>query len=125
MSGSAKSVFCFGLYLTIVGEAVFLVPNLILGLFGLPAPTDPWIRVVGVLILVIAFYCIQAARAELTAFFRWTVYARGFVFLSFLVLISLRLAPPILLILGSADLLGAVWTALTLRVRQSRTAQGG
>ncbi len=118
MTNSAKSVFFFGVYLAIAGATLVLIPDLVLQMLGLPAPTEGWIRVVGVLTMVIASFCMQAGRANLTPFFQWTVYSRCFVFLCFLGLVLFRLVPPIVLVFGIVDLAGASWTAWTLRASQ-------
>ena len=47
-------------------------PNTVLGLLGMASATEPWIRVLGVVVGVLGAYYIVAARAELTAFFRAT-----------------------------------------------------
>ena len=115
MSRAAKSVFTFGIYLIAVGVGLVAMPNAALGPLGFPPSTEVWPRVVGVLALVLAYYYTQAARRELTAFFRWTVHARAMVFVVFAALVLLKLAPAPLVVLGAVDLLAAGWTALALR----------
>jgi hypothetical protein len=115
MSKVGRSVLVFGIYLTFLGAILIVVPNLLLGVFGLPATGEVWIRVVGMLVLCLAFYYIQAARRGLADFFRWTVYVRCFVFVSLVTFAVLRLAQPPLALFGVVDLLGATWTALALR----------
>ena len=114
MSRSAWSVFVFGLYLVAVGLALVVSPNPLLVLLRFPASGEVWPRVVGVLALVLSYYYVQAARHELTAFFRWTVHARTIVCVAFAALVLLRLAPPPLAVLGAVDLAAAIWTARTL-----------
>jgi hypothetical protein len=120
MSYSARTVFGFGIYLVILGITLIVVPNLLLGTFGLPATNEVWIRIVGMLVLILAFYYTQAARKELTNFLKWTVYARASVFVFFLGFVALGLAQPTLILFGVVDLLGAIWTGLALR--SSRTS---
>ena len=68
------------------------------------------------LVLCLAFYyIILAARRELGDFFRWTTYARRFVFVSLLTFALLGLARPPIALFGVVDLLGAIWTAVALR----------
>ena len=115
MSNPAKSVFVHGIYLAISGLTLITVPNLLFGLLGIPATGEVWVRVVGVLTLILGFYFVQAARKEVTEFMRWTVYAR-LTFMSFcIVFVLLNFIGPVLLLFGLLDLLGAVWTALALR----------
>ncbi len=115
MSKAAKSVFVFGIYMVVIGLGFLVIPNTPLGLFGFPATSEPWIRVVGMLCLVLAFYYIQAARHELRPFFGWTVYARTGVLVCFIVMVALGLAKPMLIAFGVVDLIGAIWTGVALR----------
>ena len=115
MSNSARSVFVFGLYLLVLGIILLVAPNFLLGMFSLPGTTEVWIRVVGMLVLFLGFYYTQAARKEMTDFFRWTVYARTAVIVFFIAFVLLDFASPPLILFGAVDLLGAIWTALALR----------
>jgi hypothetical protein len=115
MSHPAKSLFAFGIYLVGLGAILVVTPNTLLGLFGLPGTSEVWIRVAGMLVLLLGFYYIKAARKELTDFFQWTVYTRSSVIVFFIVFVLLGFVSPILILFGVVDLLGAVWTGLTLR----------
>jgi hypothetical protein len=119
MSKAATSVLVFGVYLALLGVTLVIVPNVLLGVFAMPATGEIWIRVVGVLVLCLAFYYTQAARRGLNDFLQWTVYVRCFVFVSFVVFVVLRLVQPTLALFGVIDLLGATWTFLALRRPQS------
>ncbi|MDQ3801612.1 MAG: hypothetical protein M3384_19490, partial [Acidobacteriota bacterium] len=116
MSGAAKSLFVFGIYLCGLGLLLLLVPNMLLQLFGVPQTSEVWIRVNGMFVLCLSFYYIQAARGELTNFIRWTILGRGavvFYFAAFVLLVSS--APKALLLFGLIDLLSALWTWLALK----------
>jgi hypothetical protein len=115
MSKAAKSVFVFGIYLIINGLGFLLMPNTMLGSLGIPSTSEPWINIVGMLLLMLAYYYILSARHELTLLFRWSVYARSSVIVFFIAFVLLGLAPPILIIFGVIDLLAAIWTALALK----------
>ena len=120
MSRAAKSLFVFGVYLCGLGLTLLLVPNLLLRVFGVPPTNEVWIRINGMLVLCLSFYYVQAAHHGLTAFIRWTVWARVaviFYFASFVLLVS---APKALLLFGLVDLLAAVWTWRALK-KDSRT----
>jgi hypothetical protein len=119
MSKSATSVFVFGVYLVLLGLLLVIVPNVLLRIFGFAMTTEVWVRVVGVLVLCLAFYYVQAARRELVEFFQWTVFVRAFVFVCLALFAALKLAAPPLALFGCLDLLGSVWTALCLRRSQS------
>ncbi len=115
MSKAARTLVIFAAYLVVLGLFLLIAPNTLIGWFGLPAATGIWIRVVGMLIVLLAYYDIQAARAEMTAFFRWSVVARASVILFFAGFVVAGLVKPILLLFGGVDLAAAMWTAWALR----------
>ena len=119
MSKAAKSVLVFGIYLVAIGLGFLVVPNTPLALLGFPTTSEPWIRVVGMLLLLLAYYYVQAARNEMQPFFRWTVHARPLAVVCFIVFVALGLAQPMLIVFGVVDLLGAIWTGLALRSSQA------
>ena len=115
MSKSAFTVKFFGVYALLTGLNLMFAPNLLLGLFGIPPTTEVWIRVVGVLAFNIGVYYWFAAKCEAKAFFEATVYARGFVFAAFVAFSALGLVHKALILFGCVELVGAVWTWLTLQ----------
>jgi hypothetical protein len=115
MDKAGKSVFIFAIYLFLLGIILITVPNFLLSIFAIPTTSEVWIRVVGMLVLVLSFYYIQASRRGLRDFFLWTVYARVFVFIALAAFVALRLAPLPLAMFGTIDLLGAIWTEVALR----------
>jgi hypothetical protein len=119
MSKVAISLFVFGLYLVINGIACAFVPNSYLGLFGQPPTFEPWIRNAGVLMLALGYFYIQVARADLKPFYMWTVYARIGTFIIFILFVLFGWAPATLSLFATFDLLGALWTYLTLRSTRS------
>jgi len=114
MSRTAKTVFAGGVYVTALGIILVLSPNTLLAIFGVPPTTEVWIRVLGVIVGVLGGYYTQAARHELTPFFRVTIWGRAIVFLMFGAFVMLGSAPPAPLLFGVVDLLGAIWTAAAL-----------
>ena len=115
MSKAARSLLVFGVYLVALGLFLLIAPNTLIGWFGLPVTQDVWIRVVGMLVVLLAYYDIQAARKESTDFFRWSVVARAAVIVFFAGFVIANLVKPILLLFGGVDLAGALWTHLALR----------
>lgn len=115
MSRPATSIRVVGIYLLLLGAALIAVPNLVLAPFGLPPTSDVWLRVVGVLVAILGHYYVQAARHDLVPFYRASVPARVFAFLSFAAFVLLGLVKPPLLLFGTVDLAGAAWTFFALR----------
>jgi hypothetical protein len=115
MSKGARSVFVFSIYLLVLGALLVVIPNVLLSPFGFLETEEVWIRVVGMLVLILAYYYSRAARRGLTEFFRWTVHARGAVLVFFAAFVALGLAPAALILFGVVDAAGALWTAVALR----------
>jgi hypothetical protein len=115
MSAVARSLVVFGWYLVGLAALLVVVPNLVLGLFGLPPTDEVWIRVVGVLVLIIGYYNVRLGRTGLVPYARLTVHARVAVLVFFVGFVLAGLAKPILLLIGAVDLAGALWTAAALR----------
>lgn len=115
MSKSAFSLRIFSIYMFALGSVLVAAPNLLLSFFGFPETQEVWIRVVGMLVLIIGYLDFMASGCELLAFFRWSVPARLSVPVFFVAFVALGLAPPVLLLFGAIDLAAAIWTAVCLR----------
>src|SRR5688572_5591502 len=98
MKKSSLSLFVFGMYLIGMGLGLVVMPNFVLGTLGLPATDEVWPHVVGALALVLAFYYISAARADLRSFAQWTVPARIAVFLAFTAFVIAGWVGPIMIV---------------------------
>jgi hypothetical protein len=123
---AATTIRIFGIYLMLLGAAVIAAPNLVLALFGLPPTSEVWLRVVGLLAAILGYYYFQAARHDLVPFYRASVPARVFAFLSFVAFVLFGLVKPSLILFGAFDLLGAAWTFFALRSsQQPKNTKGG
>ena len=114
MSKSAKTIFAFGIYFAVLGVFLIVEPNVLLSLFGVPTTEEVWIRVAGVVVLVLGFYYTPAARKELVDFFRWTIYGRSSAIVFFTAFVLLGFVKPVLILFGAIDLAGAIWTQRAL-----------
>jgi hypothetical protein len=115
LNAAALSLAVYGVYLLANGLGLLLAPSVPFALLGVPFTEDPWVRVLGLVAGEIGFYFVYAARADLSSFYRATVYARGTAALVFLVLVALKLGPVQLLLFAAVDLLSAIWTHFALR----------
>ena len=115
MSRAARSVVVFGIYALVAGAGFVLVPNLALATLGIPATTEVWIRVLGVVVAILGVYYIVAARSGVVAYFRASVWGRASFLLATVALAVLGLGPVALVGFGVIDGAGALWTALALR----------
>lgn len=115
MSKPARTIFVFGIYLVVLGITLVAVPNLLLGLFEFAETREVWIRVVGMLVLILGAYDLQAARQEWDGFIRLSVPLRMSVPVFFGAFVLAGLAAPVLLLFAAVDFAAAAWTWLALR----------
>ena len=115
MSNAAKSILVHGVYLLGLGVVMLIIPNTPLTIFGLPETHEVWIRVVGMMSLVLGYYFVQSARKELTDFFRSTLLTRSAAIVFFVAFVLAGFAPINLLLLIAVDPVFIIWTALALR----------
>jgi hypothetical protein len=115
MGNTARSITVFGIYLTLTGLALVIIPNIILPLLGLGTTTEIWIRVVGLLTLILGGYFLNSVRTNDDSFYRATIYARLVFFTGIAVFVLSGLASPLLVLFGLIDLAGAAWTWTSLR----------
>lgn len=115
MTTPSTTIRVFGIYLLLLAAVLVVVPDALLSLTGFPPARDVWVRVVGMLVGFLGFYYLQAARAGLMAFIRWTVPVRVSVLAFFGAFVALGLAPPVLLAFAGIDAAAAAWTWFALR----------
>ena len=115
MSAVARSLIVFGWYLAGFGVLLVFVPNLLFGVVGLPPTEEVWIRVVGVLVLIIAYLNVRLGREEFLPYARLTVHARVAVLFFLVGFVLAGLVKPVLILVGVIDFAGALWTAAALR----------
>jgi len=67
-----------------------VIPDALLNIFTIPASTDVWIRVVGMLLFLLGYYYIRASRHEegMRDFYKWTVHARSSVIIFFIIFVA-------------------------------------
>jgi hypothetical protein len=115
MPTSTKTVLYFGIYLTIVGATLLLIPNIFLSTIGVATTEEVWIRLAGILIMALSVYYIVAAQHAITIILKTTVYIRCTIILFFSAFVYVELMEPIMLLFAGIDLVGGVWTYLTLK----------
>jgi hypothetical protein len=121
MSSAAKSILAYGIYLLILSVVLLFIPNVPLGIFGIPTTNEVWIRVVGVMAASFGTYFVRAARSEMTEFFRWTISNRIALVVFFSIFVVVGLAPINLLLLAAPDIPFVLWTILALRSDKAAT----
>ncbi|HEX9761586.1 MAG TPA: hypothetical protein VGA97_00675, partial [Acidimicrobiia bacterium] len=69
MKDAARTMYVFSAYLLAIGFSVSVVPNTLLSLVGLPETDEVWIRILGVVSILLALYYFDAARNNTRSFF--------------------------------------------------------
>ncbi|MBM7843704.1 hypothetical protein [Herpetosiphon giganteus] len=118
MPRTTQSLRWFGWYALSTGLLAALAPNLILGLFGLPATSEVWPRVAGMLIGFIGVLHMNVSPINLQRYALATVVLRLSVPLIFGWWVIRGLGPWQLLFFAGADVVGALATLWGLRVDQ-------
>ena len=116
MTKTELSIFMYGLYYIFsIGMPFLLFPHYALGLFGLEAGDDVWIRVLGLMVIIIGAFYIAAVRAGLTPFYPWTIAPRFESSALQILVVALGMAGPALLMFAGFDALTAGLTLWALK----------
>lgn len=115
MTHSAKSVFVFGVYLTIVGAILLLVPNVFLTIIGVANTSEVWIRLSGLLLMAISVYYIVGARNNLYIIFKVTACIRCTIIFFFSAFVYLQMMEPVMLLFAAFDFAGGAWTFYSMK----------
>jgi hypothetical protein len=113
MSKTAFTIRIYSFYLFLMGIGMILIPNLILTTFGFPETSEIWIRVLGAFTFTTGIYYFHSAAYEQLAFYKATIVGRFFFFIMTVVFVLLFHQSPMLALIGSVDLIGALWTLFT------------
>jgi hypothetical protein len=108
---AALSTFFWGIYMALNGISMVTYPNLGLTLMGFEPTQEVYIRLTGLLALVLGFYYIQFGRYYFQPFYYWKVtgHLAGIFIMIFFYLTGLASAS--ILIFCLFDAMAAVWTA--------------
>jgi hypothetical protein len=115
MDKSSLTIKVYSFYLFLMGAGMVIIPNTLLSIFGFEATTEIWIRMLGLFTFTTGIYYFYASLYQQVAFYKATVVGRIFFFLMTLVFVFVFQQSPMLAMIGSVDLLGAIWTYTTLK----------
>lgn len=114
MSPAMRSMQIWTIYALVIGASLILIPNLILGIFGIPETEEVWVRVVGVVVVAIGILYWSFVRRGDNAALSATVYERWLV-AALLTVLAFTTGPWQLVLFGVVDFGGGTWTFLALR----------
>jgi hypothetical protein len=114
MSKAARTIYVWSIYALLIGTAMAIIPNVVLSALGVAETQEVWIRVLGVVVVVLALYYWDGARNEARHLFVASLLGRGFAAAAF-ILLWLTGGPWQLLIFGGAEVIGLTWTLTALR----------
>lgn len=98
-----------------MGVGMVIMPNYLLSIFGFEETTEIWIRMLGLFTFTTGIYYFYSSSHNQQAFFKATILGRIFFFLITVVFVFAFHQSPMLALIGSADLVGALWTYSTLK----------
>ena len=114
MTNSSKSLYYFGIYVLVTGVTICIFPDQFVSILKLPEIPTSWARFIGLLVIVIGGYDILSGRNNVKTLIKASIYLRLLFFLGVLVLFLSGQMTNKILPLGIIDLIGAIWTALSI-----------
>lgn len=114
MSSSTRSMQVWTGYVLLLGVGLLLIPNAVFSVFQIEETDEAWIRIAGLLLIGYGAYYWTAVQVEFTRLYRMSVWVRWGIGAGLIVL-AFTVGPWQLVLFASADLLGGLWTHVTLR----------
>ncbi len=114
MSKAAFTIRVWGIYALLVGTALAVVPNFVLSTLGMDETDEPWIRLLGLAVIILALYYADAVRNEARHLFVASVLGRLF-FAAALIILIITGEPWQLILFAAVEIAGSVWTLMALR----------
>jgi hypothetical protein len=110
MQKTYKSLQGQMIYVILSGASLIFMPNVLLNLLGLEPTNEIWIRVLGLLVFILAFYYNALSRHGNRQTIMATVHGRIVFCTGLTLMIVFGLTKPILLLFVFAESLLAIWT---------------
>jgi hypothetical protein len=102
-------------YVIISGLQLLLIPNTLLGLFGFDPTSEIWIRVLGMLVLVLSIYYYAIYKSGNKDIVRATVQGRLLFCAGLVMFVILGMAKPVLLGFAALETGLALWSLFEIR----------
>lgn len=114
ISARERSLQAWVAYLAVVGLWLLILPTSLFALLQIDDDADVWVRVIGMLALVLLIFYLFVIRSGLALMYRATVYARLLAVVGFAVL-AITTGIWQLALFAVLDAAGATWTHVTNR----------
>lgn len=115
MNPACRTIFLFGFYPLFAGLSMILAPALPLQLLGWPIEGLDWIRMLGVVTMIVGYYYLRLGSSDVLAFCRFSAQARLLIPLAFVAMVFAFDMNPLYVALTAVDFLGGLWTWQALR----------
>lgn len=119
MNRVSRSIFVFGIYSMIMGFSLLVIPNIILPIVGITVSMEPWLHLLGFVLICSSYYYIRAAQKGSIDFARYTIHTRFAAPLVVTFLVLSGKADFHFISFGLIDGLGGLWTWLELKREKS------
>lgn len=103
------------IYVVLTGLQLIFIPNVLLAMFGFEPTTEIWIKVLGLVVLSLAFCYYGIGKSGNVALVRSTVWMRLLVGSGFVLLVLTGQAKAALILFAGIDIVTAVWTLVELK----------
>ena len=118
MDKTSLSIRFYSFYLFLMGLGMVLMPNFFLTILGFEQTAVIWIRMLGLFTFTTGIYYFYSSAHNQTAFYKATIFGRIFFFVMTVIFVFAFHQPLTLALIGSVDLMGALWTYLTLKTNK-------
>jgi len=115
MNRVSKSILIFGIYSLIMGIVLLIFPHHILPLFNLPVIGEPWLNLLGFVLMCSSYYYIRSSFSGNIQFAVYTIHTRFAAPLVVAYLILSDKADWHFLSFGLIDGIGGLWTLYELK----------
>ena len=117
MTRTGKSIFYFGFWVLCCGISLMFFPKFCLDMVDMQLPNYLIPRVFGMVLIYLAiYYFFTGLRSEFWPFFRITIFTRSSAMLISIIFVILGIAKPIIIAFVTVDVIGAIWTAIALKM---------
>ncbi len=117
MTKPYNSLYGQAVYALLSGLQLLFIPNTMLGMFGFPPTHEIWIRVLGMLVVILPIYYVAMARYGNKQVVGATVTGRVIFCAGLVAFVLLNMAKPALILFAVAETALAAWTWWELRNR--------